>query len=50
LEIILLQSPEDAAIEAARRIKEQINEFPNSQIGLATGSTQTNVYCALISN
>jgi glucosamine-6-phosphate deaminase len=50
LEIILLQSPEDAAIEAARRIKEQINEFPNSQIGLATGSTQTNVYRALISN
>jgi glucosamine-6-phosphate deaminase len=50
VEVILLHSPEEAALEAARRIKERISEFPNSQIGLATGATQTNVYRALVDN
>ena len=50
MEVILLHSPEEAALEAARRMKERINEFPNSHIGLATGATQTNVYRALVDN
>lgn len=46
----MLQTPEEAALEAARRIKSRISEFPNSQIGLATGATQINVYRALITS
>jgi glucosamine-6-phosphate deaminase len=50
VELVLVQSTEEAALEAAGRIKERISQFPNSHIGLATGATQTNVYRALISH
>jgi glucosamine-6-phosphate deaminase len=50
VELVLLHSPEEAALEAASRFRERISQFPSSNIGLATGATQTNVYRALISH